>query len=258
VSADLAWRQAGDKADGQARKPHRDVDCDEPFDAVARHHPESRGLTRQPGCRFQRGPTPRLATVGLDADGRPRDPTPPRGGGRAPARGCGRRCVATEPGRGEATQPLTLYGNVDIRQLDLTCNESDRVVRMYVDEGDAVEPGQLLAELDGSRIEHLLAEAQAPRSCRFGCRAATGDCPTAAVALSSSRGIATPARDVEAAPARVRRGPVPGLGLRSRPCSAITPLAAKRRSDRPNGRRLEARHGDLPRLKPVSLPPSPR
>jgi HlyD family secretion protein len=62
---------------------------------------------------------------------------------------------------GEATRPLTLYGNVDIRQVDLAFNESDRIVRMHVDEGDAVEPGQLLAELDGSRIEHLVAEAEA-------------------------------------------------------------------------------------------------
>lgn len=56
---------------------------------------------------------------------------------------------------------LVLYGNVDVRQVDLAFNESDRVVHMHVEEGDPVEPGQLLAELDGARLEHAMLEAKA-------------------------------------------------------------------------------------------------
>lgn len=43
---------------------------------------------------------------------------------------------------------LTLYGNVDIRQVSLAFDNSDRIVRMLVEEGDRVQPGQVLAILD--------------------------------------------------------------------------------------------------------------
>jgi len=56
---------------------------------------------------------------------------------------------------------LTLYGNIDVRQVDMAFNEGDRIVAMYVEEGDPVEKGQLLAELDGSRLEHATLEAAA-------------------------------------------------------------------------------------------------
>lgn len=56
---------------------------------------------------------------------------------------------------------LVLYGNVDVREVDLAFNESDRVAHMYVEEGDAVVAGQLLAELDGARLEHAMLEAEA-------------------------------------------------------------------------------------------------
>ena len=63
---------------------------------------------------------------------------------------------------GRATSnELVLYGNVDVREVDLAFNESDRVVHMYVEEGDAVEAGELLAELDGARLEHAMLEAEA-------------------------------------------------------------------------------------------------
>lgn len=56
---------------------------------------------------------------------------------------------------------LVLYGNVDVREVDLAFNESDRVVHMYVEEGDPVEAGKLLAELDAARLEHAMLEAEA-------------------------------------------------------------------------------------------------
>jgi HlyD family secretion protein len=56
---------------------------------------------------------------------------------------------------------LILYGNIDVRQVDVAFNEGDRIVAMHVEEGDPVEKGQLLAELDGSRLEHAMLEAAA-------------------------------------------------------------------------------------------------
>jgi membrane fusion protein YbhG len=50
-----------------------------------------------------------------------------------------------------ASNVLTLYGNVDIREVQAAFNDSDRIARMFVQEGDFVKPGQLLAELDARR-----------------------------------------------------------------------------------------------------------
>ncbi len=46
---------------------------------------------------------------------------------------------------------LTLYGNVDIREVQVAFNDSDRIVQMFVQEGDFVRRGELLAELDSRR-----------------------------------------------------------------------------------------------------------
>jgi len=56
---------------------------------------------------------------------------------------------------------ILLFGNIDVREVDLAFNESDRIVAMHVEEGDPVEAGQLLAELDPSRLEHVVLEAEA-------------------------------------------------------------------------------------------------
>lgn len=47
---------------------------------------------------------------------------------------------------------LILYGNVDIRQVQLSFNGSDRIAQLLVKEGDAVKKGQLLATLDTVRL----------------------------------------------------------------------------------------------------------
>lgn len=47
---------------------------------------------------------------------------------------------------------LKLYGNVDIRQVQLSFNASERVAQLLVREGDAVKKGQLLAQLDTERL----------------------------------------------------------------------------------------------------------
>jgi HlyD family secretion protein len=56
---------------------------------------------------------------------------------------------------------LTLYGNVDIRQVSLAFEGSDRVAQMRVEEGDQVQAGQVLAVLDTRTTTLKLAQAEA-------------------------------------------------------------------------------------------------
>lgn len=56
---------------------------------------------------------------------------------------------------------LTLYGNVDIRQVSLAFDASDRIAALYVEEGDRVNKGQALAQLDIRTVELEQAKAQA-------------------------------------------------------------------------------------------------
>src|SRR5208337_487643 len=56
---------------------------------------------------------------------------------------------------------LTLYGNVDLRQVELPFNGSERVAEVLVQEGDHVVRGQLLARLDTSRLAPQVAKAEA-------------------------------------------------------------------------------------------------
>jgi HlyD family secretion protein len=56
---------------------------------------------------------------------------------------------------------LVLYGNVDIRETDLTFNNSEHIDRMLVQEGDRVQAGQLLVTLHAERMQAEVAVAQA-------------------------------------------------------------------------------------------------
>lgn len=56
---------------------------------------------------------------------------------------------------------LTVFGNVDIREARLSFNGSEHVGTMYVDEGDEVSEGQLLAKLHTERLEATRNQAQA-------------------------------------------------------------------------------------------------
>ena len=47
---------------------------------------------------------------------------------------------------------LTLFGNVDLRQVELAFNDSDRIEAVLVQEGDRLTKGQVLARLDVSRL----------------------------------------------------------------------------------------------------------
>ncbi len=59
------------------------------------------------------------------------------------------------------TPEIVLYGNVDLREVDLAFNGSERIARVLVEEGDRVRKGQILATLDTSRLEPQLEQAEA-------------------------------------------------------------------------------------------------
>src|SRR5262249_8196039 len=63
--------------------------------------------------------------------------------------------------RHKTAQELTLYGNVDLRQVELAFNNSERIADVLVQEGDHVRQGQVLARLDTRRLEPQVAQAEA-------------------------------------------------------------------------------------------------
>lgn len=62
---------------------------------------------------------------------------------------------------GEAGAPTKLYGNVEIREVELGFRVGGRVAAVLVDEGDKVTPGQELARLDPQPMRDRLAGAEA-------------------------------------------------------------------------------------------------
>src|SRR5579864_4811598 len=56
------------------------------------------------------------------------------------------------------TNELALYGNVDLRQVELPFNDSERIAAVLVQEGDCVRKGQVLARLDTRRLEPQVAQ----------------------------------------------------------------------------------------------------
>ncbi|MGB8477509.1 MAG: efflux RND transporter periplasmic adaptor subunit [Acidobacteriaceae bacterium] len=56
---------------------------------------------------------------------------------------------------------ITLYGNVDIRQVQMAFNDSERIDKLLVDEGSAIRAGQLVAQLVQQRFQDAVAKDQA-------------------------------------------------------------------------------------------------
>ncbi len=63
--------------------------------------------------------------------------------------------------RHKAVAELVLYGNVDLRQVELAFNGSERVAQVLAVEGDRVTRGQVLARLDTARLGPGAAQAAA-------------------------------------------------------------------------------------------------
>jgi HlyD family secretion protein len=63
--------------------------------------------------------------------------------------------------RENSARQLVVYGNVDLRQVQLSFNNSERIAAVLVQEGDRVRQGQLVARLDTRRLEPQVAQAEA-------------------------------------------------------------------------------------------------
>jgi HlyD family secretion protein len=62
--------------------------------------------------------------------------------------------------KNQGDNELILYGNIDIRQAELGFRVFGKLKKMYVEEGDKVSPGDLLAEIDSIPYENSLKEAE--------------------------------------------------------------------------------------------------
>jgi HlyD family secretion protein len=63
--------------------------------------------------------------------------------------------------RRQSDHELVLYGNVDLREVELPFNGSERIVAVLAQEGDHVKQGQLLARLETRRLAPQVARAEA-------------------------------------------------------------------------------------------------
>jgi len=60
-----------------------------------------------------------------------------------------------------ATDELVIYGNVDLRQVDLAFNNNERIAAVLVEEGNVVHKGQAVAKMDTRRLDAQVAQATA-------------------------------------------------------------------------------------------------
>jgi HlyD family secretion protein len=63
--------------------------------------------------------------------------------------------------REQGPPELTLYGNVDLREVNLAFNNNERITTIDVHEGDRVARGQVVAKVDTSRLVPQVAQAAA-------------------------------------------------------------------------------------------------
>jgi HlyD family secretion protein len=63
--------------------------------------------------------------------------------------------------RERGPEVLVLFGNVDLRQVSLAFNNSERIAKIEAKEGQRVKHGDKLAYLDKSRLEPQVAQAEA-------------------------------------------------------------------------------------------------
>lgn len=61
----------------------------------------------------------------------------------------------------EKSHEITLYGNVDVRQVDIGFRVAGRIAALHFEEGDFVAQGTLMAELEPSPYDSQVAQARA-------------------------------------------------------------------------------------------------
>lgn len=76
------------------------------------------------------------------------------------AAGIGIYLFYVKPGE-KSSNVLTIYGNIDIRETQLAFQSTGRIAHIDVTEGNVVDSGQLLAELDPARYRAAAAQAKA-------------------------------------------------------------------------------------------------
>ncbi len=64
-------------------------------------------------------------------------------------------------GKNQNTNELTLYGNIEIRQVDLSFQVGGKIQKMLKEEGDSIKKGELLAVLDDRDYKSNLERAEA-------------------------------------------------------------------------------------------------
>lgn len=104
--------------------------------------------------------------------------------------------------RGGDDEQIVLYGNVDIRQVELPFALSERIAEVLVREGDSVRAGQVLARLETERLlprvhqaeAHVAAQEQALLRLRNGTR--PEEVAQARAALAAAQAEAANARSV--------------------------------------------------------------
>lgn len=65
---------------------------------------------------------------------------------------------------GASARPVTLYGNIEIRDAQLAFNGAEHIASVLVEEGDRVSAGDRLAELQTDRLDESIREALARRN----------------------------------------------------------------------------------------------
>ncbi len=68
--------------------------------------------------------------------------------------------LLTRPGT-TSRDALLLYGNVDLRQVNLAFNGNERIATLLVQEGDRVEKGQILGTLEMDKLKYSVERAEA-------------------------------------------------------------------------------------------------
>lgn len=63
--------------------------------------------------------------------------------------------------RDDRSGAIVLYGNVDLRQVDLPFSDAERIAEVLVEEGTQVKVGQVLARLDSGRLLPRVQQAEA-------------------------------------------------------------------------------------------------
>ncbi len=176
--------------------------------------------------------------------------------------------------RGDRSGAIVMYGNVDLRQVELPFSDSERIAAVLVEEGTKVKAGQVLARLDSGRLvprvqqaeARVAAQSEALRKLRNGARpeeaaqaraavnAAQAEAANARSQFERLRGIseeskgrAVSPQDLEAASTAARMSEAQAENVRK---ALELTLAGPRREDIDQAKaQLDAAQADLALLK---------